>query len=115
MSSSAWCASTRSTRRATSARPSSTWPRTWGRRAWRPARGHLKLVFVADEETGGDYGARWLTETHPDRVRCDMLLNEGGGEHFELDGRRYYGVCCGEKGMFRFNLTAQGVAGHASL
>jgi acetylornithine deacetylase/succinyl-diaminopimelate desuccinylase-like protein len=82
---------------------------------WRPAKGHLKLVFVADEETGGDVGAHWLTERHPERVRCEMLINEGGGERFELDGSRYYGVCCGEKGIFRFTLTARGTAGHASL
>ena len=85
------------------------------RGGWRPEYGHLKLVFVADEETGGDVGAHWLTDNHPDRVRCDMLLNEGGGEHFDWDGRRHYGVCCGEKGIFRFTLTARGVAGHASL
>jgi len=85
------------------------------RGGWRPVRGGLKLVFVADEETGGDVGAHWLTETHPDRVRCDMLLNEGGGEVFEFGGRRRYGVCCAEKGIFRFKLTARGVAGHASL
>jgi len=85
------------------------------RSGWRPAKGHLKLVFVCDEETGGDLGAHWLTDTHPDRVRCDMLLNEGGGESFEWDGRRHYGVCCGEKGIFRFTLTAHGTAGHASL
>src|ERR1700729_84107 len=30
------------------------------RAGWRPARGTLKLVFVADEETGGAVGARWL-------------------------------------------------------
>jgi acetylornithine deacetylase/succinyl-diaminopimelate desuccinylase-like protein len=75
----------------------------------------LKLVFVSDEETGGDVGARWLTETQPDRVRCDMLLNEGAGEVFEIDGMRRYGVCCAEKGIFRFKLTARGTAGHASL
>jgi acetylornithine deacetylase/succinyl-diaminopimelate desuccinylase-like protein len=85
------------------------------REGWRPAAGHLKLVFVADEETGGEVGAHWLTESHPDRVRCDMLINEGAGEQVELDGRRYYGVCCGEKGIFRFALTARGTAGHASL
>jgi acetylornithine deacetylase/succinyl-diaminopimelate desuccinylase-like protein len=85
------------------------------RQGWRPDAGHLKLVFVADEETGGDVGAHWLTDQHPERVRCDMLLNEGGGEHFQWDDRRHYGVCCGEKGIFRFNLTAHGVAGHASL
>jgi acetylornithine deacetylase/succinyl-diaminopimelate desuccinylase-like protein len=85
------------------------------REGWRPRRGTLKLVFVADEETGGDVGAHWLTETHPDKVRCDMLLNEGGGESFEVAGRRRYGICCAEKGIFRFKITARGAAGHASL
>ena len=85
------------------------------RGGWRPRDGCLKLVFVSDEETGGDLGARWLTDKHPDRVRCDMLLNEGAGDVFEWDGIRRYGVCCAEKGIFRFRLTARGVAGHASL
>ena len=85
------------------------------RSGWRPARGALKLVFVSDEETGGDVGAHWLTDTHPDKVRCDLLLNEGAGAFFEYGGRRRYGVCCAEKGIFRFNVTARGVAGHASL
>jgi acetylornithine deacetylase/succinyl-diaminopimelate desuccinylase-like protein len=85
------------------------------RGGWRPKSGCLKLVFVADEETGGDVGAHWLTDKHPDRVRCDMLLNEGAGDVFEWDGGRRYGVCCAEKGIFRFKLTARGVAGHASL
>jgi acetylornithine deacetylase/succinyl-diaminopimelate desuccinylase-like protein len=82
---------------------------------WRPARGTLKLVFTADEETGGEVGASWITRTHPDRVRCDMLINEGAGESFEYQGRRHYGVCCAEKGIFRFSITAIGAAGHASL
>ena len=82
---------------------------------WRPAAGALKLVFVSDEETGGDVGAHWLTEAHPDKVRCDFLLNEGAGEVFHYGGRRHYGVCCAEKGIFRFNVTALGTAGHASL
>jgi acetylornithine deacetylase/succinyl-diaminopimelate desuccinylase-like protein len=82
---------------------------------WRPARGSLLLVFVADEETGGEFGAQWLTTNHPEKVRCDMLLNEGGGEVFEYQGRRHYGVCCSEKGIFRFTITTTGVAGHASI
>jgi acetylornithine deacetylase/succinyl-diaminopimelate desuccinylase-like protein len=85
------------------------------REGWRPKRGALRLVFVADEETGGDVGARWLCENHPDAVRCDMLLNEGGGEAFEFSGRRHYGVCCAEKGIYRFTITAHGEAGHASM
>jgi acetylornithine deacetylase/succinyl-diaminopimelate desuccinylase-like protein len=85
------------------------------RRGWRPARGELKVMCVADEEAGGAYGAQFLTEQHPDAVRCDLLVNEGGGEVIEYRGRRLYGVCCAEKGVFRFTLTADGVAGHASI
>jgi len=80
------------------------------RNGWRPAAGTLKLVFVADEETGGDLGAQWLTANHPAKVRCDVLINEGGGAVFDYNGRRLYGVCCGEKGVFRFSVTASGVA-----
>jgi acetylornithine deacetylase/succinyl-diaminopimelate desuccinylase-like protein len=85
------------------------------RSGWRPAAGTLKLVCVVDEETGGDLGAQWLTANHPEKVRCDVLINEGGGAVFDYGGRRLYGVCCGEKGVFRFSVTASGVAGHASL
>ena len=85
------------------------------RSGWRPARGELLVVAVVDEETGGELGAQWITENHPDKVRCDMLLNEGGGAVFEYAGRRRYGVCCAEKGVFRFKLVTDGVAGHASM
>ncbi len=88
---------------------------TLARSGWRPAKGTLRLVFVADEETGGELGAQWLTINHPDKVRTDLLLNEGGGEVFEYGGHRRYGVCLGEKGVFRFTITATGTAGHASL
>jgi acetylornithine deacetylase/succinyl-diaminopimelate desuccinylase-like protein len=85
------------------------------REGWRPARGELLVVAVVDEETGGELGAKWLTENHAEKVRCDMLLNEGAGSCFELAGQRYYGVCCAEKGVFRFTVSAEGVAGHASM
>jgi acetylornithine deacetylase/succinyl-diaminopimelate desuccinylase-like protein len=85
------------------------------REGWRPARGELLVVAVVDEETGGALGAKWLCENHPEKVRCDMLLNEGGGSHFVLDGQRYYGVCCAEKGVYRFTLSTEGAAAHASM
>lgn len=84
------------------------------RSGWRPKKGDLLVISVVDEETGGSLGAQWLTETHPDKVRCDYLLNEGGGEHFVYRGRRRYGVCTAEKGVFRFTISTDGVAGHAS-
>jgi acetylornithine deacetylase/succinyl-diaminopimelate desuccinylase-like protein len=82
---------------------------------WRPARGELLIVAVVDEETGGELGAQWITQTHPGKVRCDMLINEGGGAVFEYGGRRNYGVCCAEKGVFRFTIATSGVAAHASM
>lgn len=48
-------------------------------------------------------------------MRCQLLVNEGGGAVFEYRGQRRYGVCCAEKGVFRFTLTTEGVAGHASM
>jgi acetylornithine deacetylase/succinyl-diaminopimelate desuccinylase-like protein len=85
------------------------------RSGWRPARGELLIVAVVDEETGGSLGAEWITKNHPEKVRCDLLINEGGGAVFEYNGRRCYGACCAEKGVFRFTLITDGVAGHASM
>lgn len=85
------------------------------RSGWRPARGELLIVAVVDEETGGALGAEWLTRTHPEKVRCDMLVNEGAGCVFEYGGQRRYGVCCAEKGVFRFTVATKGVAAHASM
>jgi acetylornithine deacetylase/succinyl-diaminopimelate desuccinylase-like protein len=100
---------------------------------WRPEAGELKLVITADEETGATYGAQWLCREHADKVRADLIVNEGAGASFEYpprdgdaattDGglggkrapRRIYPVCVAEKGVFRFTLTAHGRAGHASL
>ena len=47
------------------------------REGWRPARGDLLVIVVVDEEVGGGEGAIWLTENHPDLVRCDMLAQRG--------------------------------------
>jgi acetylornithine deacetylase/succinyl-diaminopimelate desuccinylase-like protein len=85
------------------------------RAGWRPAAGDLLVLSVVDEEAGSALGAKWLAAQHPDKVRCGLLINEGGGAVFDYDGRRLFGVCCGEKGTYRFKLTTKGVAGHASM
>jgi acetylornithine deacetylase/succinyl-diaminopimelate desuccinylase-like protein len=85
------------------------------REGWRPAAGDLLVVVVVDEEVGGTDGAIWLTEHHPEAVRCDELLNEGAGSVIPLDGVPVYGVCVAEKGVFRFTVTTEGTAGHASM
>jgi acetylornithine deacetylase/succinyl-diaminopimelate desuccinylase-like protein len=82
---------------------------------WRPERGDLLFICAADEETGAEYGAKWLCEEQPDAVRCDYVVNEGAGIALDFEGRRYFTLAIGEKGVFRFNLRTRGVAGHASL
>jgi acetylornithine deacetylase/succinyl-diaminopimelate desuccinylase-like protein len=86
-----------------------------GREGWRPSAGDLLVVATADEEMGAGAGAQWLCREHPDAVRCDYVLNEGGGVAFEVEGRRFYTLCVGEKGVFRFLVRTHGRAGHASV
>jgi acetylornithine deacetylase/succinyl-diaminopimelate desuccinylase-like protein len=85
------------------------------REGWRPARGELLVIATVDEETGGADGAVWLCEQHPEKVRSDYVINEGGGTVIPFDGRDIYGVCVAEKGVFRFTVTTRGAAGHASV
>jgi acetylornithine deacetylase/succinyl-diaminopimelate desuccinylase-like protein len=87
---------------------------TLAREGWR-GRGDLLVVVVVDEETGGAEGAQWICSEHPDKVRCDYLLNEGAGTVIAFDGGRIFDVCVAEKGVFRFKLRTRGVAGHASI
>ena len=82
---------------------------------WRPASGELMVVATVDEEAGGSQGVAWLCAEHPDKVRADVVVNEGGGGSLEFDGRRVYAVGVAEKGVFRFTLATHGRAGHASL
>ena len=86
-----------------------------GRSGWQPARGELLVVVTCDEEAGATYGAQWLCANVPEKVRCDMVVNEGAGEVIEFRGRRMYTLCVGEKGVFRFKLITDGRAGHASM
>src|SRR5215210_5621640 len=85
------------------------------RAGWRPPRAELKIMSVVDEEVGGHLGAKFLTQDRPDLVRCDYLLNEGAGPVIPFGDRRLFGVCCAEKGTFRFAVRTTGRAGHASV
>jgi acetylornithine deacetylase/succinyl-diaminopimelate desuccinylase-like protein len=85
------------------------------RSGWRPERGELMVVVTADEEAGATFGAKWLCENVPEKVRCDWVVNEGAGEALDFGGKRFYTLCIGEKGVFRFTLRTVGRAGHASI
>mgnify|MGYP001626205161 CR=1 FL=1 len=77
-------------------------------------RGRLIYAATADEEMGGRAGAGWLVERHPELVRADYVINEGGG--FEIPARRsVFLVQTAEKGVYWFKLRFRGAPGHASM
>jgi acetylornithine deacetylase/succinyl-diaminopimelate desuccinylase-like protein len=85
------------------------------REGFRPS-GDLIFAAVADEEVGEGYGLEWLCEAHPDAVRCDFAVNEGGGERLQLDdGRVLYEATVSEKMTAPFRLRVSGRSGHASM
>jgi len=77
--------------------------------------GDLLFIAVADEEVGDGYGLRWLVEAHPEAVRCDYALNEGGGDRLVLGGRPVYLCATAEKMSAPFLLRVHGRSGHASM
>jgi acetylornithine deacetylase/succinyl-diaminopimelate desuccinylase-like protein len=84
------------------------------RDGFRPA-GELIFAATADEEVGTGFGAQWLCEAHPDAVRADYCVNEGGGDRVELGGRAYYFCSTAEKMSAPFRLRVHGRSGHASM
>jgi acetylornithine deacetylase/succinyl-diaminopimelate desuccinylase-like protein len=87
---------------------------TLAREGWRGG-GDLVFIAAADEEVGGGYGLEWLVETHPEAVRTDYSVNEGGGERVDLGSRVVYLCATAEKMTSPFLLRVLGRSGHASM
>jgi acetylornithine deacetylase/succinyl-diaminopimelate desuccinylase-like protein len=83
------------------------------REGFRP-NGDLVLVAAADEEVGDGYGLQWLVREHPDAVRTDYAINEGGGDRVVLGDRIVYLCATAEKMSAPFRLRVHGRSGHAS-
>jgi acetylornithine deacetylase/succinyl-diaminopimelate desuccinylase-like protein len=74
------------------------------------------LAFLADEEAGGDYGAGWLVEKHPELFDgVTEAIGEVGGFSTTIGGQRLYLLQTAEKGIAWMRLTARGRAGHGSM
>jgi len=87
---------------------------TLAREGWRGS-GDLVFVAAADEEVGNGFGLQWLVDAHPDAVRTDYALNEGGGERVVVGGRPVYLCTTAEKATSPFVLRVRGRSGHASM
>ncbi len=82
----------------------------------RPAlRRDVLLLLNADEESGGNAGARYMCERHWDLIECEFVLNEGGRIALGPEGKiTQVGFSAAEKIYTDFRLWVPGVSGHSS-
>ncbi len=79
-----------------------------------PPAGDVILACVADEEAGGNHGARHLVEEHWELVACDFVLTEVAGPTLGTAKRRALPVTVAEKGPVWRTASVKGTAGHGS-
>jgi acetylornithine deacetylase/succinyl-diaminopimelate desuccinylase-like protein len=79
-------------------------------------RGDLILCVLSDEEAGGDFGAKFLTEEHADLFDgVRHALGEFGGARIRLGGRSFYPIQVAEKQICWLRGTVRGPGGHAAI
>jgi acetylornithine deacetylase/succinyl-diaminopimelate desuccinylase-like protein len=78
--------------------------------------GDLIFAATADEEDGSAaVGLSWLCRAHPDAIRAEYCVNEGGGDRATVGGRTLILCAVAEKRSSPFLLRVRGRAGHASV
>ncbi|MFC5815521.1 M20/M25/M40 family metallo-hydrolase [Nonomuraea harbinensis] len=82
----------------------------------RPRR-DLVFAWLADEEAGGTFGAKYLTKHHPGLFEgVTEAISEVGGYSLEVDpSLRLYLIETAQKGLAWMKLVADGTAGHGSM
>jgi acetylornithine deacetylase/succinyl-diaminopimelate desuccinylase-like protein len=78
-------------------------------------KGDVILAATADEEKGGNLGAGWITQNHPEKIKADYVINEGGGLAVPVGGKNMFTIQTAEKGMLWFKVKAKGTPGHGSI
>ncbi len=78
-------------------------------------RGDLVFLAVADEETLGEQGVKFLLEKYPEDFKADLVINEGGfGLRDVLPDKPALLISTAEKGLRWVKLTRTGPPGHGS-
>ncbi|GAA3765726.1 M20/M25/M40 family metallo-hydrolase [Plantactinospora mayteni] len=90
--------------------------RDWQRTGIRPPR-DIVLAFTADEEAGGEYGAHFLVDRHPELLEgATEAIGEVGGFSYTVSpDLRLYLIETAEKGLDWLRLHARGRPGHGSM
>lgn len=78
--------------------------------------GDIVLTVVSDEEAGGDFGAKFLVEDHPEEFAgIRYAIGEFGGFTFSVGNRRFYPIQVAEKQICWIKATVRGPGGHGSM
>jgi acetylornithine deacetylase/succinyl-diaminopimelate desuccinylase-like protein len=78
--------------------------------------GDVVLAILSDEEDGGDLGARFLVEEHPELFAgMRYALGEFGGFTLHAGGRRFYPIQVAEKQICWLRATLRGPGGHGAM
>ncbi|MGP5498030.1 M20/M25/M40 family metallo-hydrolase [Corynebacterium flavescens] len=78
-------------------------------------RATVYFAALADEESRGTLGAKWLSENYPEALSWRNCLSETGGSHLPgRDGSDSVIIYVGEKGAAQRRLHVHGDAGHGS-
>ncbi len=75
------------------------------------------VIFVAnsDEEESGEFGMGWLIKNHPELIKGEFALNEGGRTRIVGGKLLYVAIQNTEKVPHVVTVTARGPGGHASI
>ena len=81
-----------------------------------PLTRDVLLMFVPDEEIGGDLGAKWMRANHYAELDPEYVIDEGGFGSRDMftPGKLVFGISVAEKRIMWLRLRAEGVAGHGS-
>ena len=78
--------------------------------------GDLVLIVLSDEENGGNLGARFLVEEHPELFEgMRYALGEFGGFSLPIGGKRFYPIQVAEKQICWLKATIRGPGGHGAM
>jgi len=78
--------------------------------------GDVVLAVLSDEEAGGDLGARFLAEEHPELLEgVRYAISEFGGFSTTIGGRRFYPIQVAEKQICWLKATVRGPGGHGAF
>ena len=81
-----------------------------------PLTRDVLLMFVPDEEVGGELGAAWMRKNHYAELDPEYVIDEGGfgsRDMFTAD-KLVFGISVAEKKIMWLRLRVDGVAGHGS-